>query len=81
MFNTLGNFRIDPRAGLCFVDFEGGRQLQLTGVASLDLAAGDADGATGGTGRGWHFRPQRWMITPVRWRFAWRFIDASPLNP
>jgi uncharacterized protein len=36
MFNTLGNLAINPNAGLLFIDFEGGRTLQLTGRASID---------------------------------------------
>jgi ferredoxin-NADP reductase/predicted pyridoxine 5'-phosphate oxidase superfamily flavin-nucleotide-binding protein len=35
-FNSLGNLALDPRAGLLFVDFEGGDLLQLTGVATVD---------------------------------------------
>jgi uncharacterized protein len=36
MFNTLGNLAINPNAGLLFIDFDGGRTLQLTGRASID---------------------------------------------
>ncbi len=36
MFNTLGNLAVEPRAGLLFLDFEGGDTLQLTGRATLD---------------------------------------------
>jgi hypothetical protein len=36
MFNTLGNLTENPRAGLLFVDFEGGRLLQLTGRAEVE---------------------------------------------
>lgn len=81
MFNTLGNLQRNPRAGLCFLDFERARQLQLTGEVRLDLAAGDPDGATGGTGRWWQFKPSRWWIAPIPWRYAWRFVEASPFNP
>jgi predicted pyridoxine 5'-phosphate oxidase superfamily flavin-nucleotide-binding protein len=35
MFNTLGNLRGYPRAGLLFVDFERGHLLQLTGRATI----------------------------------------------
>jgi hypothetical protein len=35
MFNTLGNLAGYPKAGLLFVDFEGGDLLQLTGRAEL----------------------------------------------
>jgi len=35
-YNTIGNLVMDPRAGLLFVDFEGGSLLQLTGRARID---------------------------------------------
>ena len=35
-FNTIGNLIEDPRVGLLFVDFRGGRMLQLTGAARID---------------------------------------------
>jgi len=35
LFNTLGNLAAYPKAGLLFVDFEGGDLLQLTGRAEL----------------------------------------------
>lgn len=36
MFNTLGNLMVNPKAGLLFIDFDGGRTLQLSGFASID---------------------------------------------
>jgi hypothetical protein len=81
MFNTLGNFERNPRAGLAFVDFERNRQLQLSGSVELALDAGDADGATGGTGRWWHFHPEQWIVSPLNRAFTWFYIDASPFNP
>lgn len=38
-FNTLGNLLVDARAGLLFVDFEGGGILQLTGRVSIDWSS------------------------------------------
>ncbi len=35
MFNTLGNLMGHPRAGLLFVDFEGGDLVQITGTAQV----------------------------------------------
>ena len=37
-YNTVGNLLMDSRAGLLFVDFKTGNQLQLTGLASIDDA-------------------------------------------
>ncbi|HET9696929.1 MAG TPA: pyridoxamine 5'-phosphate oxidase family protein [Terriglobales bacterium] len=36
MFNTLGNIAVNPSVGLMFFDFTSGRELQLTGRASVD---------------------------------------------
>ncbi|PWG63525.1 pyridoxamine 5'-phosphate oxidase family protein [Spiribacter halobius] len=81
MFNTLGNFTLRPEAGLAFIDFEGNRQLQLTGSVELALDQGDRDGRTGGTGRWWSFRPEAWRIAPLNRAFVWELIDSSPFNP
>jgi len=54
-FNTLGNFLLNPRAGLLFPDFETGALLQLTGTVEL-LEADDPSIATfQGAERGWRF--------------------------
>jgi uncharacterized protein len=85
MFNTLGNFMLNPRAGLTFVDFGANRQLQMTGEVSLDLDAGTTEGGTaggtGGTGRWWEFRPRKWIVAPLNRAFEWKFIDQSQFNP
>lgn len=41
LFNTLGNLAVNPRAGLLFIDFEGGRALALTGTAQVDWDVAD----------------------------------------
>lgn len=81
LFNTFGNFELNPRAGLVFVDFAANRQLQLTGDVHLDLAAGTDVNETAGTGRWWEFRPRKWIVSPLNKSFAWQFIDDSPFNP
>lgn len=81
MFRTLGNFALNPRAGLTFVDFSGSRQLQITGDVRLDLEAGEGLGATGGTGRWWAFSPRRWIVSSLSPRLAWGPIESSPYNP
>ena len=58
MFNTLGNFTANPRAGLIFLDFESHRTLQLTGRPEILY---DVDGTaeeTGGTNR-----PEDWRCS------------------
>ena len=82
MFNTLGNFAVDDRAGVVFVDFEGGTLLQMTGTATLQFAQpDDARQPTGGTGRYWDFDVERWLEVAIRAPIAWQLLERSPHNP
>ena len=81
MFGTLGNLIVDPRAGLCLVDFEGGRLLHLSGEAHLDFGSHVDQRATGGTGRSWRFAPRRWVRGPLPGGGTWRLVARSPHNP
>jgi hypothetical protein len=71
-FATLGNFLVNPRAGLVFADFETGDVLQLTGEASVDLDSPEI-AAFQGAERLWHFTPRRILYRagalPLRWKF------------
>jgi predicted pyridoxine 5'-phosphate oxidase superfamily flavin-nucleotide-binding protein len=53
MFNSLGNLAVDPDAALLFVDFDGGRVLQLSGQAEIEWR---------GTDRWVRFRPDRGVL-------------------
>lgn len=70
-FNTLGNFKINPRAGLVFIDFTTGDLLQMTGSTDLDLDSPEIAKVPGAE-RLWRFRPQRIVRRrgglPLRWR-------------
>ncbi len=72
-FNTLGNFMLNPRAGLLFVDFATGDMLQMTGEAEVILASPEID-AFQGAERLWHFRPRQVIYrpdgSPLRWSFG-----------
>lgn len=81
MFKTLGNFALNPRAGLCLVDFDRGSQLLLTGESRLLFDEPTGPDSTGGTGHWWVFRPQHWISAPWNLSLAWRYQDASPFNP
>lgn len=81
LFNTLGNFHADPRAGLCIPDFANGQLLQLTGRASLQWDQPDPDNQTGGTGRYWEFQVEEWILRDTPQQLAWEYLDASPFNP
>ena len=71
-FNTLGNFLINPRAGLVFVDFSTGDLLQLTGDAEV-ITDSPEIAAFQGAERLWRFKPRRIVrrpgALPLRWAF------------
>ena len=81
MFQTLGNFEVDPRAGLALIDFERAQVLSLTGTASTVFHAEDPGHPTGGTGRYWSFAVDRWVEFPLPPTMRWTLIDRSPFNP
>lgn len=81
LFNTFGNFKIDPRAGLCIPDFEHGQLLQLTGTVSVQWDQNDPANETGGTGRFWEFKVEQWILRDTPQQLAWEYLDASPFNP
>jgi hypothetical protein len=60
-FNTLGNFLLNPRAGLVFADLATGDVLQLTGRVSLDFEAEDVRFFQGAE-RLWHVDVERWVL-------------------
>lgn len=69
-FNTLGNFVMNPRAGLLFVDPASGDTLQLSGKVELILdgpQVGEFDGAE----RLWRVVPEKVVLRkaalPMRW--------------
>ena len=81
MFNTLGNFVVNPRAGLVFLDFQNHLILQLTGEAEILWELDDPTLETGGTKRYWNFTVKQCLETQLTQSFHWEFIDYSPHNP
>lgn len=81
MFQTFGNFDLDPRCGLAFVDFEARRVLSATGRAVLAFGAEDPDHPTGGTGRYWSCTVDRWIDFPLPAAPRWTLVEPSPFNP
>lgn len=81
-FNTLGNFLLNPRAGLLFVDFERGDVLQLSGEASVVLDGAEI-GAFQGAERLWRFKPTRMVrrsgALPLRWQTNPQAISPNVL--
>jgi len=81
MFNTFGNFQLNPKAGLLFIDFELGKTLQITGTTELLWDQNDPENSTGGTGRFWNFYIDHCMTLNSLKSLEWTFIDYSPHNP
>jgi uncharacterized protein len=73
MFMTLGNFEIDPRAGLAVLDFERNRIASFSGTAQVCFDVRDRPGGSG-TGRWWEFSIREWVehdLSPtMRWELA-----------
>jgi uncharacterized protein len=81
MFNTLGNFHVNPRVGLLIWDVEAGRTLQLTGSVTLHFDEEDSVQATGGTKRFWEVQVEQWLDTHLTMAIDWEFFDYSRFNP
>ena len=81
LYNTLGNFVSNPRAGLLFIDFDAGSTLQLIGTPMIRWELDRADDRTGGTHRYWDFTVERWLERKLPQRVEWELLDYSPFNP
>jgi predicted pyridoxine 5'-phosphate oxidase superfamily flavin-nucleotide-binding protein len=81
MFNTLGNFLSYPRAGIVFLDFDGGQALSVTGDVSLDFDMPGTEEVTGGTQRFWRLRVRKWRHAVMPTHLTWEYVDPSPYNP
>lgn len=82
MFNTLGNFAQNPRAGLLFIDFVKRDTFKLTGnVEMVFNQTGEDLVKTNGTGRYWLFKTEDWICTKEQHDINWQFFDYSPYNP
>ncbi len=62
MFNTLGNFLVNPNAGLLFVDFDSGGTLQLTGKVEI-VWQEQTKAAIADSVRFWKFLISEWIVT------------------
>jgi uncharacterized protein len=79
MFNTLGNFAVNPGAGIPIVDFANHQTLQMTGGAHL-LWGQFVELEKGETGKSWTFRVSRWLVRQLYVGSEWEFVDFSPYN-
>ncbi|HEY3326662.1 MAG TPA: pyridoxamine 5'-phosphate oxidase family protein [Novimethylophilus sp.] len=76
MFNTLGNIHESGFAGLLFIDFDNGRQLQVIGDAKIDWSRESAT-----VERSWLLDIQRVRESSLPHGLKWEFVDFSPFNP
>lgn len=63
MFNTLGNFMSNPKAGLLFVDFKKGKTLQLIGKTETLWQEKATEEISLGAMRFWEFYVNKWRLT------------------
>ncbi|BCD96487.1 hypothetical protein MARGE09_P0687 [Marinagarivorans cellulosilyticus] len=77
-FNTLGNFLLNPKAGLVFPNFVTGDLLMLTGRVELltedDSTIRDFKGAD----RGWRFCLEKGLKMPRALGFSAKLVQTSP---
>ena len=73
-FNTLGNFIVNPKAGLLFINFNNGDLLQLTGSTELILDSPEI-AAFQGAERLWRFMPQQVIHRPQGLPLQWALAD------
>jgi predicted pyridoxine 5'-phosphate oxidase superfamily flavin-nucleotide-binding protein len=81
MFNTLGNFHVNPIAGILIVDYGNGDTLQMTGRVTVHLNVPDEASFTGGTNRYWEFEAGQFLYKKSLFDFTTHFVDYSPFNP
>jgi len=77
-FNTLGNFLLNPKAGLIFPDFETGDVVMMTGAVEL-IGENDPEiAAFEGAERGWRFTLDHGMRLSNALPFRATFGEWSP---
>lgn len=81
LFNSLGNFKINPAGGILIVDFDQGYFLQLSGKINLEFDKQYPNSATGGTNRYWKMEIRQWQLFQLQANFKWEHLDYSPHNP
>jgi predicted pyridoxine 5'-phosphate oxidase superfamily flavin-nucleotide-binding protein len=77
-FNTLGNLVVDPRAGLLFIDFNGGDLVYLTGTTEI-VWEGEEVRRFAGAERLLRFRLTEGRRVAGSVPLRWKFGEYSPL--
>ena len=81
LFNSLGNFKVNPVGGILVVDFEKGYFLQLSGAINIVLDTDYPNVATNGTHRYWQMDIQQWQLFQLSPNTSWETLEYSPYNP
>jgi uncharacterized protein len=80
MFQTLGNFAVNPQAGLLFINFTKGHILQLTGTVKV-IWKRERLTSFAGAQRLVEFDIEQIIETQNATLLRWRFGSYSPANP
>lgn len=78
-FNTLGNLKLNPRAGLLFVDYTTGDVLQISGRTELILES-PMIAAFEGAERLWTFDVEHVVLRPGAVSIRWEFEELAPTS-
>jgi hypothetical protein len=81
MFNTLGNFVVNPNVGIAVLDIVGSRILQLVGRPVVHLDVAEALDDTADTGRYWEVHIDGWIDSELPLTLTEEFFEPSPHNP
>ncbi len=77
-FNTLGNFMVNPKAGLLFIDYESGDIVQLTGTTEILWEDDPIVKAFKGAERAWRFTLEEGVLIKDAVPLQWEFESYSP---
>ncbi len=77
-FNTLGNFHVNPKAGLLFIDATTGDLVQLTGTVDLLWDNAEDTGAFRGAERAWRFHLSEGHVLKAAAPYRWQGGEMSP---
>ncbi|RUM26358.1 flavin-nucleotide-binding protein [Rhizobium vallis] len=75
-FNTLGNFLVNPKAGLVFLDFATGDMLQMAGRAEVQLDSPEA-ATFERAERLWRFTPEEIVFRPDALPLRWSSFNRD----
>ena len=81
LFNTLGNFQVNPKAGLTIVDYAQGYYLQIFGKTNIVFDSDPRILNTGGSNRHWTLEINKWYLFKLKNSCKWNEFDFSPYNP